>query len=244
METCEPNNDTKTVTADSVSLRFANFSFNTAASDKISELQLYVQSSDYTFNLHVEPKKSKVVLNGGNAVIAWGPNGANSTHWSIPSARTSGTLTLGTNKTLELDPEHSFTWYDHQITHGVPKNFTFFEVHFPNPGVRASIWAYDRPDSDESFRFATVRLGEETQLVLPYTWEVDWDNVWVSPATNYTYPQFWTLKFENGDYLNLESVKGDQEIMDGAWTGFITVGQSKFFGETYGYGVGDVIFAA
>lgn len=242
MDYCVVSNETRHVTNESFSLEFPNFSVLSNAPDKISELALYAKSPDFSFSLGVEAKTSKVVLNGGNGVIAWGPHYGSSTHWSIPAARTSGMITLGGNDSLELDPSRSFTWYDHQITYGAPKNFTWFEVHFPDPEVRVSIWAYDWPDSSDAWRFATVRLHQETTLVLPFAMEADWDNAWVS-TSNHTFPQSWTLKFDNGDYLKLKSVREDQEIQSGGWTGFITAEKSRFFGQTYGFGVADVIYS-
>ncbi|KAK7418767.1 hypothetical protein QQX98_003785 [Neonectria punicea] len=240
-EDCEITSETKTVTSDSVSIQFPDFAIEATAPDKISQLQLSASSRDYDFTLDVDSTTSKVLLNGGNGVIAWGPNGANCTHWSIPAARTSGTLKLGKKRALELDPDNSFTWYDHQVTRAAP-NFSWFEVHFPNLNVRVSIWVYGRPDSNDAFRYATVRVDQEVTLVLPFVFEEDLDSTWVSPESNRNYPQRWTLKFDNGDYLKIQSVKEEQEIMTDAWTGFVTVDDSNFMGKTYGFGVGDVIY--
>ncbi|KAH7126122.1 hypothetical protein EDB81DRAFT_663505 [Dactylonectria macrodidyma] len=242
VENCVVSDLTKNVSSDSVSIRFPNFSFASAAPDKISELELFAKSSNYKFTLDVEPRTSKVLLTSGNGVIAWGPGYANSTHWSIPAARTSGTLELAAGSRYDLDNSKSFTWYDHQIISGVPGNFTWFEVHFPNPNIRVSIWAYDWPESSDSWRYASVRIGEETIMVIPFTLEANWDTAWVSPVSNRTYPQSWVLKFENGDYLSLQSVREDQEIADGAWTGFVTVKRSRFLGQTSGFGVADTVY--
>ncbi|KAH8586015.1 hypothetical protein B0O99DRAFT_695889 [Bisporella sp. PMI_857] len=178
---CGPNNDTKTLTSDSLSVRFPDFSVVATTPDKISGLELFAKSPDYSFTLDVECRTSKVLLNGGNGVIAWGPDRANSntTHWFIPAARTSGSLTLGTSKPLAVDPSRSFTYYDHQnIYDGAQYNFTWFEAHSPDSRIRVSIWAYDWSDSSEEWRYATVRVGEETMMVLPYTWQVDWNDTW------------------------------------------------------------------
>lgn len=78
-------------------------------------------------------------------------------------------------------------------------------------------------------------------MVLPYTWQVDWDDSWVSGTSNHTYPQRWTLTFENGDYLRFKSVKKGQEILDGTWTGFATV-ESRFMGQTSGFGIADTVY--
>lgn len=241
---CEVNNSTKTVTTDSLSIQFANYSFITKTPDKISGIQLYAKSPAYSFKLDLACNTSRTILNAGNGQIAWGPNRAlsNSTHWSIPAARTSGSLTLGTRAPLTVDESRSFTWYDHQDIHGgAPLNFTWFEAHFADPNIRVSIWAYDWADTAEAWRYATVRIGEETTLVLPYTWEVDWSDAWVSGESNRTFPQQWTLTFDNGDFLRFRSVKKEQEIMTGAWTGFVTV-HGRFMGQTTGVGVVDSIY--
>lgn len=78
-------------------------------------------------------------------------------------------------------------------------------------------------------------------MVLPYTWQVFWDDAWVSGSSNHTYPQRWTLTFENGDYLHFKSVKEDQEILAGSWTGFATV-ESRFMGQTSGFGIADTVY--
>ena len=239
---CTINNDTKLVTADSVTIEFPDFSFNTTAADKISELELFARTPEYSFTLDVESRTSKIVLNGGNGEIAWGPNYSTCTHWSIPAARTSGTLQLGDAASHTLDPSKSFTWYDHQIIQRPPANFTWFGVHFPDPQIRVSIWAYDWPESSDVWRYATVRIGEEQTLVLPFTLLTDWNDVWTSPKSNRTFPQSWTLKFDNGDWLHLKSVKDDQEIRDGSWTGFVTAEKSWFFGQASGIGIADTIY--
>lgn len=242
MQHCEVNGASKTVLSDSLSIQFPDFSFDGAAPDKISQMQLSATAPEYSFNLTVEGRTSKVLLNGGNGVIAWGPNYTTCSHWSIPAARTSGILQLGAGKALELDPSKSLTWYDHQIIKGPPDAFTFFEVHFPDPNIRVSIWAYDWPESSDEWRFATVRLGEETTMVLPFTLEEHWEDSWWSSTSNRTYPQSWTLRFDNGDYLRIKSVLGDQEIQPNTWTGFVQVERSRFLGQTTGYGVGDLVF--
>lgn len=239
---CEINNNTKTVTPESVDIHFPDFSFATNASDKVSELELFAQAEDYSFELNVHARKSKVLLNGGNGAVAWGPGYKQSTHWSIPAAQTSGTLDIGEGgEPLTLVPSESLTWYDHQNIEGAPSNFTWFTVHFPTTEIQVSIWAYEWPESGDIWRYATVRLGEETTMVLPFTLEADWSDVWVSPESNTTFPQSWSLKFDNGDFLNLRAAKAEQEIQPRTWTGFIVAEESNFFGQTSGFGLGDVV---
>ncbi|RSL94429.1 hypothetical protein CEP52_012629 [Fusarium oligoseptatum] len=132
------------------------------------------------------------------------------------------------NLTVEARTSKSLTWYDHQIIKGPPDSFTFFELHFPDPNIRVGIWAYDWPESSDEWRFATVRLGEETTMVLPFTMEEHWEDSWWSATSNRTYPQSWTLKFDNGDYLRIRSVLGDQEIQPNTWTGFVEVEKSRY----------------
>ncbi|PSN73806.1 hypothetical protein BS50DRAFT_566739 [Corynespora cassiicola Philippines] len=239
---CEINATSKTVTSESLNIQFSNFSITSNASDKISELRLSAKSPNYSFTLNVHGRTSKVLLNGGNGVIAWGQDHAECSHWSLPAAQTSGKLALGANRPLDLLPSESFTWYDHQIITAPPPNFTWFEVHFPSTEIRVSIWAYDWPNSSQAWRYATVRIGEQTTLVLPYKLSPSLKETWTSPASNSTFPQAWKLEFENGDHLNLRSVKGDQEIQPGTWTGFVVAENSHFFGQKTGFGVGDVVY--
>ncbi|RSL56949.1 hypothetical protein CEP54_008519 [Fusarium duplospermum] len=128
MDHCEVNSASKTVLPDSLSIQFPDFSFDAAAPDKISQMQLSATAPEYSFNLTVEARTSKVLLNGGDGVIAWGSNYTTCSHWSIPAARTSGTLQLGVEKALELDPSKSLTWYDHQIIKGPPDGIRLARV--------------------------------------------------------------------------------------------------------------------
>lgn len=63
---------------------------------------------------------------------------------------------------------------------------------------------------------------------------------------NVTYSLSWTLNFENGDKLTVNSVRGDQEIYCGeqigntVYAGFIEA-KGKFLGQHAGFGVVEMI---
>ncbi|KAI8224350.1 Secreted hydrolase-like protein [Colletotrichum sp. SAR 10_86] len=216
------------------------------ASDLISSMYTHASTSEYAFNLTWE-STSKVLLNGGNAAFTFGPGFANSTEWSIPAATVSGSLSLG-NTSHTVNPAASMTWYDHQKGAGAPQNWTWFQLHFPGSSTKASIWAYDfGSPSFDTYRFSTVRVGEEAQYVIPFDMEAGGAcSSWTSAKSNITYPQSWTLNFENGDVLEIQSMRGDQEIYgsrqlsDTVYAGYVNVSGS-FLGQESGFGVVEMI---
>ncbi|KAM6504576.1 hypothetical protein FSOLCH5_015318 [Fusarium solani] len=202
-------------------------------------MDIFGTTEHYSYELAFTAK-SKVLLNGGNGVITFGPNFGNSTEWAVPALRTTGSVSLG-GRTYNIDPARSLTWYDRQAGFTAPSNWTWFQLHFPGSNIKASIWAFDleAPASPSTNRFATVRVGEESQYVLAYDLKADWKNTWTSKKTNVTYPQSWRLEFENGDALNIESVRRDQEIYgpnavgDSVYAGFINA-KGLFLGQRVG----------
>lgn len=64
------------------------------------------------------------------------------------------------------------------------------------------------------YRFVTITVGEESQFVINFNMEAGGGafGPWTSAKPNITYPQDWTLNFENGDVLEVQSLRGDQEI--------------------------------
>ncbi|KAF7557096.1 hypothetical protein G7Z17_g928 [Cylindrodendrum hubeiense] len=224
---------------------FDTYGFGSTTEDSISNMYTYANTNaSFSFNISWAAT-SKPVLNGGSGVIAFGPGPANATEWAIPAGKTTGNLKLD-GKEVTIDTKNSFTWYDRQMSFGGPRNWTWFEVNFPGSEVKASIWAYDLglPDNT-TYQFATIRLGD-SQLVLAYELVPDMSNTWVSPNTHLVYPLSWKLKFDNGDYLTIKSVRPDQEmygpeeLVDSAYTGFITA-SGKFFGQTHGFGVVELV---
>ncbi|KXH65226.1 hypothetical protein CNYM01_13631 [Colletotrichum nymphaeae SA-01] len=217
------------------------------SADLISEMYTTGSTPDYAYNLTWQ-STSKVILNGGNGAFTFGPGFANSTEWSVPAGKTSGTLTIGdSNETLEIDSTKSMIWYDHQKGAGAPQKWTWFQLHFPNSSTKASIWSYDfGAPSHQLYQFATVRVGEESQYVLPFDMETRGCGGWASPKSNITYPQHWKLNFENGDMLDIKSIKEDQEIYgfqqlsDTVYAGYVNV-SGKFLGSEVGFGVVEMI---
>jgi predicted secreted hydrolase len=224
-----------------------SYGFGATSEDKISSLYAFNSVKDYPYDLTFEAK-SKVLLNGGNGVITFGQGYTNSTEWAIPALKTNGTFSVGEGK-FQVDAAKSFTWYDRQAGNGAPQSWAWFQLHFPGTAIKASIWAYDlaAPAGPTENRFATIRFGEEAHLVLPYTLIASTTNVWKSDHTNVTYPLSWTLNFENGDKLEDNSVRGDQEIYGGreqignsVYAGFIEA-KGKFLGQHAGFGVVEMI---
>ncbi|ETS81913.1 hypothetical protein PFICI_06915 [Pestalotiopsis fici W106-1] len=140
--------------------------------------------------------------------------------------RTSGSLTIG-ERVLTVAPEQSFGWYDRQAGFGAPANWTWFQLHFLGSLIKASIWACDL-------------------FVLDYNLKADWENTWTSYKTNITYSQSWQLVFENGDRLEVESLRPYQEtygpnaIGDSVYAGTI-LDRGSFFGQRTTYGLVEMI---
>ncbi|KAH7013792.1 hypothetical protein EDB80DRAFT_749404 [Ilyonectria destructans] len=222
---------------------FDTYGFVSTTDDNISNMYAYAgTNSSFSFNISWAAT-AKPVLNGGSGVIAFGVGPTNATEWGIPAAKTSGNLKLD-GKSVTIDTENSFTWYDRQMSFGTPRNWTWFELNFPGSDVKASVWAYNLLDNT-IYQFATVRVGE-SQHVLAYDLVPDMSNTWVSPNSNLVYPLSWKLRFENGDHLVVNSIRPDQEmygpedLADSAYEGFITV-SGKLFGQTRGFGVVEMV---
>ncbi|KAH7127278.1 hypothetical protein EDB81DRAFT_846199 [Dactylonectria macrodidyma] len=228
-------------------LDYGTYGFASSSDDSVSSLRTWAEANNsHAIDIRWNAT-SKILMNGGGGVIAeFGP-GYNATQWSVPASRTEGTIIVD-GKTIAVDPENSFTWYDRQISHGVPRNWTWFNVMFPGSDVKASVWAYDfLQDEEKNYRFATVREKNSIQ-VLSYTLDADWTNTWTSPSSGIVYPLRWTLKFDNGDYLDIASVLeeqemyGDRALSDSAYEGFVTI-KGRFFGQRKGFGVAELVTA-
>ncbi|KAM6506970.1 hypothetical protein FALCPG4_018782 [Fusarium falciforme] len=237
--------DTSPPSSNLLDIRLSNCGLGSTSEDKISRMYTYGNTENYSYNISWEAT-SKVLLNGGGGAFAFGPGYTNTTQWSLPACKTNGTLTVR-DRVLNIDPARSFTWYDHQKGAGAPQNWTWFELHFPDSSIKASIWVYHLPQlSSTSYSFATVRVGEESQYVVAVDLTPDMSGAWTSPNTNVTYPLSWRLDFENGDYLLAKSVRPDQEIYgpkqlgDSVYAGYATV-SGRFFGQRVGYGVVEMI---
>ncbi|KAF7549709.1 hypothetical protein G7Z17_g6200 [Cylindrodendrum hubeiense] len=206
---CTPQAKATTVAekASPLNLDFGTYGYKATSEDGVSKMAAFVETTDYSINLSWEAT-SKVMLNGGGGIIGFGDRPANATHWGIPSAKTEGSLTIG-DEVVEIEPKSTFTWYDRQISWGVPKNWTWFQVNFPGTAIKASIWAFET--ETQSKQFATIRVDESIHI-LAYTLTPDMTKTWTSPNTNVTYPLSWRLEFDNGDYLKVNSVRPDQEM--------------------------------
>ncbi|KAF4922325.1 Kievitone hydratase [Colletotrichum viniferum] len=84
--------------------------------------------------------------------------------------------------------------------------------------------------------------------VLAYELSPDYSNTWTSPNSNLVYPLSWTLTFENGDHLIVNSMRPDQEmygekaLIDSAYEGFVEAAGS-FYGYTEAFGVVQLVTA-
>ncbi len=70
------------------------------------------------------------------------------------------------------------------------------------------------------------------------------NTTWTSPDSGIRYAREWNLAFANGDYLDVKSVLGDQEIYGGpgnhVYEGFVKV-KGSFLGLREGYGLVEVV---
>lgn len=225
--------------ASPLNLDYGTYGYKATSDDGVSKMAAFAKTSNYSIDISWEAT-SKVMLNGGGGIIGFGTGNAN--EWGIPSSKTEGSLTIE-DEVVKVDPKNSFTWYDRQLSYGVPKNWTWFQVNFPGTAIKASIWAFDTETTSK--QFATIRVDESIH-VLAYTLTPDMTNTWTSPNTNLVYPLAWRLDFDNGDYLKVKSVRADQEmygsrkIDDSAYEGFITV-SGRFMGQKKGFGVVELV---
>ncbi|KAF7954606.1 hypothetical protein EAE96_005725 [Botrytis aclada] len=225
-----------------LSLEAPNFKVSSNSNDSISTMVWIGSTDHYEYNLTVKAT-SRVILNAGTGYFSWG-NGK-TTQWSLPSCQTSGTLTLG-DQILQVDEERSMTWYDRQYGFGgVDSGFTWFGVHFPGSEVKASIWLSDNEDPVQRLRFATVRTDYGLQIIR-FNVTTEPENAWTSPNSNQTYQTRWLLNFDNGDFLDIDSVRKDQEIYTNSSfssSPFTTV-KGQFFGQKTGFALLDIIPSA
>ncbi|KAF2420134.1 hypothetical protein EJ08DRAFT_598586, partial [Tothia fuscella] len=226
------------------------FGIRALSEDTISQMNTYRNGESYSFDISFNAT-SKALLNvGGNM---WQIGGYKNTQWGLPACRTSGSLSIN-GKKLTIDTEKSLTWYDRQWSPSdLPPptgpvlfgNFIWFELHF-SKDIKASIWSYDhRIDKSKSRRFATVRTGSGL-MMLPFTLETTSKRFWTSPLSKITYPLQWTLLFAGGDFIDIESVREDQELygdaalMDSIYAGVVTA-KGKFLGETDAFGIVEMV---
>ncbi|ETS79025.1 hypothetical protein PFICI_08878 [Pestalotiopsis fici W106-1] len=244
---CHAANENAFDTSIPLDLDYGTYGFRSTSADSISEMSTFAETNaSFAFNISWKAT-SQTLLNGGSGIIAFGAGPANATEWGLPACQSSGTLTLN-GTTHVIDADNSFTWFDRQVSFGAPKNWTWFELNFPGSAIKASVWAYDLGVTGQSpYQFATVRVGHSMQ-VLAYTWTPNMKNTWVSPKSGLVYPLEWTLDFENGDYLDVQSIRPDQEmygsnaLVDSAYEGFITV-RGRFQGQESGFGVVEMVTA-
>ncbi|KAH7129578.1 hypothetical protein B0J13DRAFT_509975 [Dactylonectria estremocensis] len=242
---CSPQNSSASDRSGPLNVDFGDYGFGATSDDSVSSMYAYADTNN-SFSLDVKwEASSKAMQNGGGGIIAFGPGPSNATEWGIPASRTSGSITLD-GSTIKINPKNSFTWYDRQISYGVPKNWTWFQVNFPGSTIKASIWAYDLGSpSNHVYQFATIRINNSIQ-VLAFTLKPDETKTWTSPNSGLTYPLSWKLEFQNGDYLDIESVRPDQEmfgslsLVDSAYEGFVTV-SGRFLGQKKGFGVVEMV---
>jgi hypothetical protein len=199
---------------------------------------------DYSYDIAFTATSKPLLNVGGNP---WNFGTGNTVEAGLPNCRTTGSLTLN-GKTLAIDPDTSFTWYDRQYGTGGPtKNWTWFELHFADSDMKVSAWAIDSdvPQADTRWRFASVRVGD-SQLLMNTTLTSFYNKNFTSTNSNVTYPLMWNLDFSNGQNLTIESVRDDQEIRgatnlpDFAYEGFVTA-TGNFMGLTEGYGVVEIV---
>lgn len=231
-------------------LDFGSFGFESLAAD-LSVLRTWTSTTQYAFDISWRAT-SPVIYNMGAGVFKF--FGGASVEWGLPACETTGSIILnGTAHTI--DPSKSFTWYDRQYgeTLGsgstspfVAGNWTWFELHFSH-STRASIWAVDI--GSQKFRFATIRKGDGSHTVIPFTLESGEEGAWTSPLSNYTYPQNWELSFSNGDRLKVKSVRKNQELYssvvrsDSAYEGFVTA-SGRLLGEDASFGLVEMAVVA
>jgi hypothetical protein len=210
------------------------YGFEALSADKVSKQRTWSTNPDVGYDITIEATAS-ALLNGGTGAFTWGSDTCS--QWAMPAGRTTGTLTINDTK-VNIDPDHSRTWYDRQWGPGAPTtgNWTWFALQFQNSGMRVSAWSVDNEDPYQRARFATVQTPDGSHQILPTTLVPNTQKMFTSSATNTTYPLEWELSFANGDSLTITSLRPDQEIVatlapgDCAYQGFVTF-SGQFWGK-------------
>ncbi|TIA49880.1 hypothetical protein D6C79_03364 [Aureobasidium pullulans] len=208
------------------------------SNDSISTMGIWASANDFAYNFTIKAT-SPVLLNGGAGVFSWADG--ETRQWSLPSYETSGELTIG-NHTLEVNTTNSLTWYDRQHgVAGVNGQFTWFGIQFPGSDIKASMWYTDNTGLyEQHLKFITVRKHSGVEIVGYNITEEG--ATWTSQRSNLTYPLAWSIWFDNGDFLRVESVRDDQEIYAPgqltAISAFASV-KGRFFGQEVGYALVD-----
>lgn len=213
------------------------FRFKGVSQDSVSKMNMWGVAETHELNVTFD-SSSPVILNGGVGRFRWGSG--ITTQWSLPSCETSGTFTIN-GSVLEIDPARSLTWYDRQHGVGGPSNFTWFGIIFPG-SVKVSVWISNTAEPhNQKLRFATIR-AEDGLHVLRFEMEPGTGGTWTSPNTNLTYLRSWCLKFDNGDTLNITTMREDQERLTATpfYSGVVEA-EGSFFGQQRGFGIVDIV---
>ncbi|CAI9625290.1 hypothetical protein GT037_007581 [Alternaria burnsii] len=225
-----------------LSIKGEGFELSSNSDDDVASMISGGSTDHYKYNLTVKAS-SRVILNAGTGFFNW--RKGNTTQWSFPSGQTSGTLSIG-ESLYQVNEERSMTWYDRQHGGSGPDGgFTWFGVQFPGSNVKASIWHSDNEDPEQRLRFATVRKNYGLSIVR-FNATADPNEVCTSPTSKTTYQTKWFLDFDNGDLLEVTSVKRDQDIpAEGlfAASAFASV-KGRFFGQKNRFALVDVVPAA
>lgn len=239
-----PSNEA--TSTEQLNLQYGEYGISAKSPDSVSSIQIDGTTPEYSFNITFN-STSRLLLNGGTGAFAFGPNYSNTSEWAIPAGHTQGSLTLD-GESLEIDSGKSLTWYDRQLVYnGAPDNWVWFGLHFPNVGIKGSIWSFTNTETGIQHDFGTFRYGEESQLVLAGNVLSSNSSRWTSSVSNVTYAQSWTVDFEEAGSLIVESVLDDQEIYDPdqmgmpVYEGFVNVSGSLFGKCVNGYGVVEVL---
>ncbi|KAJ4312773.1 hypothetical protein N0V94_007282 [Neodidymelliopsis sp. IMI 364377] len=223
-----------------MSIRAGDFGITSPSEDGITEMVTKGSTNRFDYNLTIKAT-SRAMLNAGAGFFLWG-NG-NTTQWSLPNCQTSGTIRIN-NADLEVDADNSMTWYDRQFGYGgVDSNSTWWGIQFPGSNIKAGIWLSNNNVPEQRLQFATVRTDSGLELVR-FKVTTYPSHSWTSPFSNNTYSTKWFLDFDNGDFLEIESVRDDQEIQRADGSNAITAfanAKGKFFNQRYGFAILDII---
>jgi hypothetical protein len=179
---------------------------------------------DITFDL-----SAPVIFNTGNGgLFQFGIDQTG--EWSMPAGSTTGSL-VHKGKTISIDTDHSFTWYDRQWNIGAPAslNWTWFQLHVSSHHLESprllSIWSYDSNDVGHR-QWATTQSTPGVSNVMPVKTYEPFGPNWVSPNSNNTYSQSWEIVLQDNTRLTVKSTHEDQELRSDTFVtyeGFVTV---------------------
>ncbi|KAF7187999.1 Kievitone hydratase [Pseudocercospora fuligena] len=214
--------------------------FEGLSSDSLEIMRNAAKALEYDFDFTWQTT-SPIILNWGGTEFYFGDPDMRTVEWSFPSNKIlNGTISFLGSDTMQIDPSNSLVWYDRQVNNGFPQyGWTWFALQFPGSDIKVTIWEIHASQDEKSYRrFATARTRNGT-ILMPVE-DIIIRETWKSEKSGFVYGTAFTIKFGNGDVLEVKSIRDDQEIGPGKgnsiYEGFAH-GEGEFLGQKELFGL-------